>query len=59
MASIRSQQTPGGIHCDVRFRVNGNQRTKSFRTHEDAKAFRRKVDGDELAGLVNDPRGGE
>ena len=59
MASIRSRQTPNGVRYDVRFRVNGIQRTKTFRTHEDAKSFRRKVEGDELAGLVNDPKDGE
>src|SRR5580704_4274126 len=59
MASIRSRQTPSGVRYDVRFRVNGIQRTRTFRKHEDAKAFRRKVEGDELAGLVNDPSGGE
>jgi integrase len=59
MASIRSRQTPGGTRYDVRFRVNGIQRTTTFRTHEDAKSFRRKVEGDELAGLVNDAKGGE
>ncbi len=59
MASTRSRQTPGGIRHDVRFRVNGTQRTKTFRTYEDARSFRLKVEGDELAGLVNGPKGGE
>ncbi len=59
MASVRSRQTPQGTRYDVRFRVNGIQRTKTFRTHEDAKAFRRKVEGEELAGFVTDPKGGE
>ena len=59
MASTRSRHTPGGIRYDVRFRVNGTQRTKTFRTYEDARSFRRKVESDELAGLVNDPKGGE
>ena len=59
MPSIRPRQTPSGVRYDVRFRVNGTQRTKTFRTHEDAKAFRRKVEGDDLAGLVTDPKGGE
>jgi hypothetical protein len=33
MASLRTRQTPQGIRYDVRFRVNGVQRTKTFRTH--------------------------
>ena len=32
MASIRSRQTPNGVRYDVRFRVNGIQRTKTFRS---------------------------
>ena len=59
MATIRRRQTPSGIRYDVRFRVNGIQRTRTFRTREDANGFRRKVEGEELAGLVNDPKGGE
>jgi integrase len=59
MATIRRRQTPSGIRYDVRFRVNGIQRTRTFRTREDANGFRRKIEGEELAGLVNDPKGGE
>jgi hypothetical protein len=59
MATIRRRQTPSGIRYDVRFRVNGIQRTRTFRTCEDANGFRRKMESEELAGLVNDPKGGE
>ena len=59
MASLRTRQTPQGLRYDVRFRVNGVQRTRTFRTHEDAKTFRRKVEGEELAGVLTDPKGGE
>ncbi len=59
MASVRSRHTPQGLRYDMRYRVNGIQRTKTFRTHEDAKSFRRKVESEELAGLVTDPKGGE
>ncbi len=59
MGSIRSRKTPSGIRYDVRFRINGIQRTKTFRTHQDAKSFRKKMEGEELAGLVNDPTDGE
>ena len=59
MATIRRRQTPSGIRYDVRFRVNGIRRTRTFRTREDANSFRWKVEGEELAGLVDDPKGGE
>jgi len=59
MATIRRRQTPSGTRYDVRFRVNGIQRTRTFRTREDANGFRRKMEGEDLAGLVNDPKGGE
>ena len=59
MASIRSRETPDGLRYDVRFRSNGKQRTRTFRTFEDARAYKRKLEGDELAGLTTDPRGGE
>jgi hypothetical protein len=43
----------------VRFWANGKQWSKAFRTHDAAKAYRRKVEGEELAGLVTNPTGGE
>jgi integrase len=59
MASIRTRDTPGGPRYDVRFRFNGTQQTRTFRSFDDAKAYRRKVESDDLAGLVSDPKGGE
>jgi integrase len=59
MASIRSRETPEGPRYDVRYRSNGTQRTRTFRTYEDARTYKRKLEGDELAGLVTDPKGGE
>jgi len=47
------------VRYDVRFRVDGVVRNKTFRLRGDADAYKRKVEGDELAGLIVDPRGGE
>lgn len=58
MASIVKRTTSAGVRYDVRFRVNGEQRKKSFRRRADADAYRRTVEGDELAGAVVDPRAG-
>ena len=59
MSSIRVRQTRYGPRYDVRYRSNGQQSTKTFITVPDATAFKRKVDGDEIAGLVINRRGGE
>jgi integrase len=47
------------VRYDVRFRVDGVVRNKTFRLRGEADAYKRKVEGDELAGLIVDPRGGE
>lgn len=47
------------VRYDVRFRINGTQRKKTFRTAKDANRYRTKVEADALAGLVVDPSGGE
>ena len=59
MSSIRVRQTSYGHRYDVRYRSNGQQLTKTFRLSSDATAFKRKIDGDELAGLVTNRWGGE
>jgi integrase len=59
MAFIRSRETPHGPRYDVRYRANNREWSKTFRAYDDAKAFRKKVEADELAGLVTDPTGGE
>ena len=56
MSSIRVRQTSYGPRYDVRYRSNWQQLTKTFRLRSDATAFKRKVDGDELAGLVTNRR---
>jgi integrase len=59
MATIRTRETPEGPRYDVRFWANGKQWSKTFRTHDAAKAYRRKVEREELAGLVTNPSSGE
>lgn len=59
MANIRTRDTASGPRYDVKFKFNGRHRMKTFRTFDDAKAYKKEVEGDELAGLVMDPKGGE
>jgi hypothetical protein len=59
MANIRTRETASGPRYDVKFKFNGRHRMKTFRTFDDAKAYKKKVEGEELAGLVVDPKGGE
>jgi len=59
MATIARRDTADGRRYDVRWRVNGEQRKRTFRLARDAENFKRKVESDETAGLVIDPRGGE
>jgi len=58
VASIVKRTTSLGVRYDVRFRVSGKQRKRSFRRRGDADAYRRTVEGDELSGVVVDPRAG-
>jgi hypothetical protein len=59
MASITRRDTKDGPRYVVRFRVDGAARMRTFRRRTDAESHKRRVEGDELAGLVVDPRGGE
>ncbi len=59
MAHIRTRQTADGTRYDVRYVVNGKERSDSFRSKSDAESRLTKVRADELVGLVTDPRGGE
>jgi hypothetical protein len=43
----------------VKFTFNGKHRMKTFRTLDDARAYKKKMEGEQLAGLVVDPKGGE
>jgi hypothetical protein len=42
----------------VRYRVDGRDVSRTFRTRGDATAFRRQIEHDELRGTAVDPRGG-
>lgn len=59
MASINKRATGDGPRYDVRFRVDGEARMRTFKRRSDAEAYKRRVEGEELAGLIVDPRGGE
>ncbi len=60
MASIKKRITPGGEpRYDVRWRVHGRAVERTFKTKDAAKVFKRKVEGDELAGIAVDPRAGD
>lgn len=48
-----------GRRYDVRYRVDGEVRMRTFWLRKDAESHKRKVEGDESAGLLIDPRGGE
>ena len=60
MSSIRVRET--SLRPPLRRSVPielASSSTKTFRLRSDATAFKRKIDGDELAGLVTNRRGGE
>jgi len=59
MAHIRTREGVNGRRYDVRFKINGDHRTKTFRVLNDARKYKKKVEGEEMAGLVIDPKGGE
>jgi hypothetical protein len=59
MASIERRESDEGPRFDVRFRVDGEQRKRTFKRRLDAENYKRRVESDELAGLVIDPRGSE
>ncbi len=57
MATIRRRTTIGGeLRYDVRYWMAGQdrQQSKSFRRYEDAEIFKRKMESDEVSGLVTD-----
>lgn len=58
MAHVRTRQTDSGPRYDVKYMVNGRHKTTTFKKKADAVSYRKKVEGDELAGLVSDPKGG-
>ncbi|HZT66892.1 MAG TPA: site-specific integrase [Acidimicrobiales bacterium] len=59
MASIRRRPRASGPRWSVRYRLDGEPREKTFKRRSDAEAFKRRIEADEVAGLVIDPRAGE
>lgn len=60
MASIKKRTTDRGENrYEVRWRIPGGQApSKTFERWEDADSFKKKVERDEHAGLITDPRAG-
>jgi len=56
MASIHKRQVKTGVRYDVRYRVNGRQREKSFKKKVDAVKFRATVEADLARGDWIDDR---
>jgi integrase len=57
MASIeREDTTTGERRYVVRWRLHGKSKEKSFRRRADAESWKRKVEGDELSGILIDQR---
>lgn len=59
MASIHKRTTATGDRWDVRYRVNGKPKEKTFKKREDARNYVRQLGRDELAGVVFDPAAGK
>jgi integrase len=60
MASIERRMTTNDeVRYTVRWRLHGKSKERSFRRRSDADAWKRKVEGDDLAGLLVDPRAGD
>jgi len=60
MASIERKQTKSDeIRFVVRWRMHGRSKERSFRRRSDAEAWKRKMEGDDLAGVLVDPRAGD
>ena len=59
MAHVQKRLTPSGeARYDVRWRVGGAQRKRSFLRARDADAFRRRIEAEEDAGPLLDPQRG-
>ena len=60
MASIERKQTKKDeTRYVVRWRMHGLSKERSFRRRSDAEAWKRKMEGDDLAGILVDPRAGD
>lgn len=59
MATLeKREQTPGNVTYRVRWWADGKQRSKSFRTHADARRFKAVLEGDLVNGSFIDPKHG-
>jgi integrase len=59
VAHVQKRLTPAGeARYDIRWRVGGAERKRSFRRARDADAFRRKIEAEEDAGPLLDPQRG-
>lgn len=59
MAFIEKRKLSNGkTRFDVRWRVYGKARERSFRLRKDAEAWKRKVESEEVAGVAIDPSAG-
>src|SRR3974390_1753091 len=60
MASISKRITAKGeTRYDVRWRVHGKARERAFTKRSLAETFKRKIDSEQLAGIIIDPRAGD
>jgi len=59
MATLeRREQTPGKVTYRVRWWADGKQRSKSFRSRDDARRFKAVLEGDLVNGSYIDPKAG-
>lgn len=59
MATLeRREQTPGKVSYRVRWWADGKQRSKSFKTHSDARRWKAVLEGDLVNGSFVDPKNG-
>lgn len=59
MATLeKREQTPGHVTYRVRWWADGKQRSKSFKTHTDAKRWKAVLEGDLVNGSFLDPKDG-
>ena len=60
MATLeRREQTPGKVSYRVRWWADGKQRSKSFKTHSDARRWKAVLEGDLVNGSYVDPKHGQ
>lgn len=56
---VNKRHTQNGRRYDVKWRVQGKPRERTFRRRIDAEAWKRKIEGDEMGGVALDPRSGD